>query len=249
MQFGRRIRRVMCLAAGLAMGVSAWATAQSPHSAEPVVLDKMVAVVNNRAILESDVEREVRLTILEPEGAGSEPRKDALERLISRILIQQQISEQEGQSTQPPEEDVQARVGELRKELPACVRAKCATDAGWAAFLKAHDLTEQQVENYLRLRMELLAFIEERFRQGIRISPEEIEDYYRNTLLPQYPGGETPPKLDSVRPRIEEILLQQQVNKLFGAWLENLRKQGDVEIFDPALEPAPVENSGGGGHA
>ena len=35
-------------------------------------------------------------------------------------------------------------------------------------------------------------------------------------------------------PRIEEILLEQQVNVMFGTWLDNLRKQGDVEVLDPA---------------
>jgi hypothetical protein len=85
--------------------------------------------------------------------------------------------------------------------------------------------------------MEMLAFIERRFRQGIRISQEETETYYRDSLLPQYAKGEKVPALNDVAPRIEEILLQQQVSAMFTAWLENLRKQGDVEILDPALEP------------
>jgi hypothetical protein len=96
----------------------------------------------------------------------------------------------------------------------------------------------------MRLRLEILRFIETRFRQGIRISQQEIEAYYRNTLLPQYKPGSKIPPLEAVSARIEEILLQQQVNALFSAWLENLRKQGDVEILDPALE-APVTDGGG----
>ena len=55
------------------------------------------------------------------------------------------------------------------------------------------------------------------------------------TLLPQYAAGEAIPPLDKVAPRIEEILLEQQVNVLFDDWLNNLRKQGDVEVLDPAL--------------
>jgi len=68
------------------------------------------------------------------------------------------------------------------------------------------------------------------------VSPEEIATYYRGTLLPQYTSGETIPPLEQVSPRIEEILLQQRVNALFDDWLSNLRKQGDVEVLDPALE-------------
>ncbi len=60
--------------------------------------------------------------------------------------------------------------------------------------------------------MEILSFIELRFQQGIRITPDEIETYYTGTLLPQYPAGEKPPPLQQVSSRIEEILLQQRVN-------------------------------------
>ena len=105
-------------------------------------------------------------------------------------------------------------------------------------FWREHGLTPERVEAYIRYRMEILRFIELRFRAGIRISQPEIETYYRDTLLPQYLPGEAVPPLDQVAPRIEEILLQQQVNVLFDQWLTNLRKQGDVEILDPALNSA-----------
>ena len=95
------------------------------------------------------------------------------------------------------------------------------------------------------MRLEVLSFIELRFRQGIRISPEEIEAYYKDTLLPQYPVGETPPPLQQVSSRIEEILLQQRVNALFDTWLENLRKQGQIEVLDPALETATANGNPG----
>jgi peptidyl-prolyl cis-trans isomerase SurA len=206
----------------------------------PVVLDSVVAVVNNQAILASDVNAEIRLSVLEPNGAGRGPEtpQEALRRLISRALIRQQIREEDLQSTQPTAKDVDTRLDLLRRELPACVRQNCTTDDGWKAFLASHDLTEKQVRTYLRNRLEVLRFIEMRFRQGISISPEEIETYYRDTLVPQYSPGEPIPPLDQVSSRIEEILLQQHVNTLFSGWLDNLRKQGEVEVLDPALEAA-----------
>jgi peptidyl-prolyl cis-trans isomerase SurA len=206
------------------------------------VLDRVVAVVNNQAILASDLDDEIRLSVLDPAdvGLGVLTRKRALEQLISRALIQQQIREEDAQAADPPKADVDARLAELRRELPICVRQNCATEAGWKAFLAAHDLAQERVEVYLRYRLQILRFIEQRFQQGIRISPEQIEAYYRGTLLPQYSPGESIPPLDQVTKRIEEILLQQQVNVLFDGWLGNLRKQGDVEVLDPALEtPEP----------
>jgi peptidyl-prolyl cis-trans isomerase SurA len=208
----------------------------------PIVLDRVVAVVNKHPILASDVDDEIRLSILDENQVGQAPltRERALEQLIGRTLIEQQIREGDAEAAEPKQPDVDARVSELRHELPACVRQNCATEAGWNQFLSVHGLTDRRVETYIRYRMEILSFIEQRFRSGIRISESEIEAYYNGTLLPQYVAGEQVPPLKEVAPRIEGILLEQQVNVLFDQWLENLRKQGDVEILDPALTPAPM---------
>lgn len=226
------------LALCLAVAARSPARAQTPAPAAPIVLDRVVAVVNNQAILASDVDDEIRVSVLDPAQAGLDmltPRL-ALEQLISRALIQQQIREEDLQATEPSQTEVDARLAEIRKEIPACVRQNCATDAGWSAFLLAHGLTAERVAVYMRYRIEILRFIEQRFRQGIRISQEEIEAYYREKLLPLYPPGEMTPPLEQVAPRIEEILLQRQVNALFDGWLTNLRKLGEVEVLDPALE-------------
>jgi hypothetical protein len=214
------------------------AKAQTAQPAGAVVLDRVVAVVNNHAILDSDLDDEIRLSALDPGRGGLAvlTRKTALEQLIGRALIQDQIRQEDAQAADPSQAEVDGRLAQIRKELPACVHENCASEAGWAAFLAAHGLTAERVQSYMRYRVEILRFIEQRFRQGIRISQQEIETYYRETLVPQYAKGEAIPALDQVSPRIEEILLQQKVNVLFDGWLTNLRKQGEVEVLDPALE-------------
>jgi len=231
---------------------------EQASSASPVVLDRAVAVVNKHVILASDLDDEMRLSVLDPnrQGQGALTRQQALEQLISRTLIEQQIREEDMPSIEPTQEEVDARLNEIRTELPVCVRQNCASDTGWKAYLAAHGLTAGRVEAYLRYRLEILRFIEQRFRQGIQISPQQIETYYHDTLLPQYAPGETIPPLNQVAPRVEEILLQQQVNALFDNWLTHLRQQGDVEVLDPELarklapeltpQPAPASASPAG---
>jgi hypothetical protein len=171
-------------------------------------------------------------------------RQRALEQLISRALVQQQIRQEDTEAAEPPPDEVAARLSEIRKQLPACVHMNCASEAGWKAFLSANGLSQDRVERYLRFRLEILRFIEVRFRQGIRIAPEEIEVYYRETLVPQYAAGEHVPALKDVAPRIEEILLQKQVNVLFDEWLKSLHRQGEVEVLDPALETPETQSPG-----
>jgi hypothetical protein len=240
----------VCLATLGAISGLAQNSSQPPPPANIVVLDRVVAVVNNQAILASDVDDEVRLSVLDPAraGLGVLTRPHALEQLISRALIQQQVREEDSLAMEPSQDEVDARLAEIRKQVPACVHLNCASEAGWKAFLAARGLTSERVQTYLRRRIQILRFIEERFRQGIRITPEEIETYYRETLLPQYTPGEAIPPLAEVSPRIQEILLQRQVNVLFGDWLKNLRKQGDVEVLDPSLEvPETPGRAGKGG--
>ena len=234
--------RHMFLLASLAAAATLYGQLPTPEPS--VVLDRAVAVVNKHVILASDLDDEIRISILDPNTVPRVEitRQQALEQLISRALIEQQIRQQDIEAIEPSPEEVNARLHEIRAELPICVRQNCASDAGWKAFLAAHGLTAERVEAYLRYRLEILRFIEQRFRQGIQISPQQIETYYHDTLLPQYAPGETVPPLDQVAPRIQEILLQQQVSELFDNWLTDLRRQGDVEVLDPELaaQPAPA---------
>jgi len=220
-------------------------TSERDVNSNTIVIDRVIALVNRQVILQSDLEDEKQLSVLDPTNAANtqDTEQQALDRLISRTLIQQQIQLESIPAAEPTPAEIAARLKEIRTDLPACVRADCASDAGWNAFLAHHELSPARVEKYLRNRLEILSFIELRFRQGIRITPEEIETYYRETLLPQYPSGQTAPPLQQVSSRIEEILLQQRVNALFDTWLSNLRSQGQIQVLDPALEKpsAPTE--------
>lgn len=232
-----KIRCVLPLASALSLAIAGPIVAAGQNGS-PAVLDRVVAVVNNHPILASDIADELRFSVLDPESTNGNtltPRR-ALQQLISRALIQQQIRQEDANTMRPSDDEVRARILEIRRDLPVCVRFNCASDAGWSAFLTTNALTPSQVEHYVRLRMEILRFIETRFRQGIRISEQDTETYYNDKLLPHYSSPSQAPPLKEVAPRIEEILLQQQVNALFSAWLENLHAQGDVEVLDPSLE-------------
>jgi hypothetical protein len=212
---------------------------EKPKSAavQGEALDYMVAIVNQDVILESDVEEEMRFRAFEPYHAQTEetPRAEALERLINRTLI----LEQELLQPQTPiaEPEVQAQIQELRRTIPACAEYKCETEAGWQRFLTEHDFTPEELEARWRERMEVLGFIELRFRSGIRITPEQIAEFYKKTLLPEYAEQKaTAPPLEQVSARIEEVLLQRQVTALLDEWLKSLRAQGSVRMLTPGEE-------------
>lgn len=208
-------------------------TAAGPQG---MVLDSVLAVVNHQVILASDLELELRMMRLLPARDSAAPEvTEALDQLTTRALIEQQILLEDPHGLEVDPAQLNASLAELRQTLPACRKHDCATSAGWSAYLATLGLTPGQVERYWIRRMAVLAFIERRFRSGIRIAPEEIEKYYRQTLLPQYPSPASAPPLDQVSSRIQDLLLEQQVNALLDDWLKNLQTQGEVEILDPAL--------------
>lgn len=247
------MRRGLALAAMLAAlaGTSSYApkaVAQSALSTNDaghfVELDHVVAVINGVVLLESDVEEEVHFAVLEPfrPNAGKDTRQDALHRLISRSLIVQQMRQQRQFNVKISDADVQKSLKDLRSHLPECAKYKCKTDEGWKAFLAANDLTEQEVVDHWRQRLAILRFIDLWFRTGIRISHESIAEYYQKSVVPVFENQhQTAPPLKDISSRIQEVLLEQQVNGLLQDWLKSLRAEGSVRIVDPAY--ATAENA------
>jgi parvulin-like peptidyl-prolyl isomerase len=198
-----------------------------------VVLDRLVAVVNGDVILESDVAEERRFEEVQPYRAASAFTRDRIiERLIDRALILQQAALQPEDGVS--DKDVDAQLATLRKDIPACKQFNCEADDGWRRYLGDHGFTEEEFRARWKLRMQLLKFIEARFSNGIKISDAEIKAYYEKTMLPEYAKRNvTPPKLETIQKRIEEVLLQQEVGALLQDWLKSLRAQGSVRIITP----------------
>jgi peptidyl-prolyl cis-trans isomerase SurA len=204
---------------------------------KPVVLDRVVAIINGDVLLESDVQEELHFAILEPVGvpSGTDSLRRAARRLINRTLILQQMKIQQQPGVTVSDSEAEKDLAEARRHLPRCKPYDCATDAGWKEFLAANDLNEQDVLDHWKQRMQILRFIDIRFRTGIRISKQEIADYYQKSIVPAYAHDKSkPPTVEALTPRIQEVLLQQHVNGLLQDWLKSLRDEGSVQILDPA---------------
>lgn len=202
-----------------------------------VELDRVVAVVNGDLVLESDVEEERRMVAFQPlrDPGGVFSRAEAINRLIDRTLILQQAKIQ--QEDEVTNQEVEVQLAALRTEIPACKRYECQTDAGWHRFVADHGFTMEELMNRWRERMEVLRFIEVRFRMGIHISEADVQQYYEKVMLPEYAKEKVaPPPLETLSPRIQEVLLQEQVSALLDDWLKSLRAQGSVRILQPGEE-------------
>jgi hypothetical protein len=253
-RYGRAIDAGLAAALALAMLTAPADARQMVHGPAPVVapvqlnappaanaggqvtLDRVVAIVNGDLILESDVDAEERFAEFQP---FSEPKPASREELIDRLIDRAVILQQMALQPQPPIPDVRVdgELATLRKSIPKCAAYHCEMEAGWEKFVADQGFTIDEVSERWRQRMQVLEFIEDRFRMGIRIEQADIDDYYKNTMIPAYEKEKaTPPAEATIADRIQEILLQERVNKLLDDWLTALRAQGSVRIMKPGEE-------------
>jgi peptidyl-prolyl cis-trans isomerase SurA len=196
------------------------------------VVDRMVAVVNKRVILDSELDQAARVEFLlqgKPiERMTAADRVAILEHLIDRALLDQQIVN--GSMLDPAPEELAAKIREVRASMPGA-----ASDERWNVILTAYGLTQRDVEEQLTSQSRILRFIDLRFRGLVRVDKEAIAAYYQGHFLPEIRKRNVPePKLSEVSDKIEQILVEQRIGELLNRWLETLRAQAHIERMLPA---------------
>ena len=188
------------------------------------VIDRVVTNVNGHVVLQSDWEQEVAFEAFsnarDPDSFTSAERNAALNRLIDRELLREQL-----RPSQPaPSEQVAARVGEVRKLHP-----DCTTDDGWRAKLQRYGLTQSALEKRLAEQIQLMKLVEDRLRPSIQIDQQAVETYYHDQLLPDMKrAGSVATPLTEVFGRIKDLLAERKMNELLSGWLASLRSGSHI---------------------
>jgi hypothetical protein len=191
------------------------------------VLDAMVATVNTRVILQSDWDDEVRFECFMAgrnlADVSFSDRKSALDRVIDQEILREQMHMTD---LQP------ARAEEIKKQIDGLKSDQLREHPGesWAAALSRYHLTEKQVEDRVASELEQFQFIDARFRPSIQVSETEIEQYYREKVVPKLPAS-GPLSLAAAAPQIREVLVQEKMNQLLNSWLKTLRSQTQIRIL------------------
>jgi len=192
------------------------------------VIDRIVATVNRHAILESELDEAVRFECLmngrQLKDVTSGARMQSLERLIDQALIEEQM--RASSFVPAAAEEIDSRVRDLRQTVPAW-----KTGVGWSSALVAYGLSEEDVKERVAVQVNLLHYLDLRFRPEIHIERRAMENYYRQQLLPEMRAAGWPDTpFEQVAPKIEQLLIEQRLNELQDQWARALRLQGDVRV-------------------
>jgi peptidyl-prolyl cis-trans isomerase SurA len=195
--------------------------------AQAEIVDRTIAVVNEHLVTWSDLDEQMRFEALENERAlkdlGEADRHTAFEHLVEYRILRDQM---QGLPTATAAE-VDARISDLRGEWHMA-----KDDAEWAATLKSYGLSAEELQELVMNQIEILRFMESRVRPLVRVSRREVEDYYTSTLAPQVMAqGQRAETVESMTPKIRELLVEQKMNIEMEKWLENLRAQSRVQIL------------------
>jgi hypothetical protein len=197
--------QIVCIFALLASGF--WLPASSTAQGE--IIDRIVAVVENRIITLSDVRQERRVQEALGEN-GNKDDKDILEELIEAHLIEDQIAQFPGIEVSPGEVDTELnKIRDLRGASPEAVREG------------------------IRRRVRTARYLDVRFRQFVRASDEEVQRYYEEIFLPeaQKRGLQPIPALHEVSDLVRANVIEEKVKDDVENWLETIRRRSNLEIF------------------
>lgn len=192
--------------------------------AQPQLVDQVVAIVNGEPITLSEA-REV--SALAPASASPPTLREAVERLIAARLMEREARRY---PTEPPSaEEAEATFRALRERFEDL-------DDYRATLLRLGIR-----EDYLRRRIErelvVDRYLDRRFGPLVQVNQREVEQYYREVLLPDLPAGAQPP-LEQVEESIRRILAERDLNRRIAAWVEELEAAAEI-----VRRPLPARDS------
>lgn len=152
-----------------------------PEAAEPqgMVLDRVVASVNDEAVTLSEVQEEgqpvIRKIFQDFVGGERERRvEEAQQRLLNELIDRRllyQVAKREG--TLPSTAEVQGAIEELKRNN------NVPDEAQFRALLKAEGLTVEQVRRTVGERLAIGRWLSRQIRSSIILNEEEIAKYYQ----------------------------------------------------------------------
>jgi hypothetical protein len=211
------------------------AAAIAPLTPQSQVIDRIVATVNGRVILQSDWDEalcyEALLSNRTLAGFTDDDRRAALDRLIDLELLREQMRSAEFRHAS--EAEVTAQISDARKLYPQAV-----SDDAWRSLLASYQLTEKDLYAHVQQQIDVMRLVDARLRPAVQIDSKSIEAYYRDQFVPKLKqAGASQVPLDEVSARIREMLTQEKVSEMLVSWLQTLRSEGEVHV--PGADSSP----------
>jgi hypothetical protein len=196
-----------------------------------VVIDRIAIIVDKHAIKSSDIDRDLRVTEFlnhEPLNLGVDLKRKSAERLIEQTVIREEM--EKGGYSQSNASEVDGMIKQILSERFGGSPARLTQE------LARYGLTEQQLRIQLQWQLDVLKFIDQRFRPGVLVTDEEMKDYYNQhkaELERKFPQAKM---YDAMEPKIRSTLEGERLNQNFDQWLSEARKRDRIVYREEAFQ-------------
>ena len=196
------------------------------------IIDRIAVTLDSQVITESEVLLEIRLTAFQngaPLDFKPEAKREAAGRLIEQKLIRKEI--EVGRYIQPNPADVEPMLKQMEAQ-------RFHGPEEFRRALEKYDVRTEDLKAHLLWQLTLLRFIDVRFRPGIQITDQDIQQYFKQKLpeLEKQAGPEKRIRLDDLRDKIQEALTDERVDQQLNDWLAETRKHMRIEFHPEAFQ-------------
>ena len=200
---------------------------------EKEAVDRLLAVVDDDPILESQLDQIIGIGLVEPQEGEDDTR---FRRRILDGLIEEKLRFHEvdrfGFAEVP--------VDQVEEQFEA-VRGRFPDAESFQARLEELSLNEQGLRQLLARQVMVLIYVEERLGARVFVGLEEIQEYYDSELVPRLEANNEPvPPIREVREPIRQVLKEELLNEEIERWTDELRRDADVvDYFDREQRELP----------
>jgi parvulin-like peptidyl-prolyl isomerase len=182
------------------------------------VVDGIAARVETDIILLSEVHALARYQMFI--DGKAETDGVILDRLIDQWMVRNEAKA--ALFPQPSEEEMKRSLERLKRSF--------SSPEEYEQRRKQSGLTAEDVERMLRSQLYLGNYLDSRFRASIQIEEKEIEEFYKEHVVPRAESrGQSPPTLDAARGFIQDVLVRRAIDVQADRWLKESRGRLHVE--------------------
>lgn len=202
---------------------------------DPKLRDRVLAVVDEEPILQSDLDRVIALGLAQRRANEDETvfRRRVLDQLIEERLRFHEMDRFGFE--QVPVEEIEAQVTEIRKSFP--------DDAAFQKALREQQMSLKDLRQLVARQLMVMTYVDEQLGPRVFVSLDDINNYYRTTFTSEMQRrGQTVPPVEDVRDDIRRVLREQRLNDAIEKWTEELRREADIQVYfdQPAGKLPPV---------
>ncbi|WP_099364189.1 SurA N-terminal domain-containing protein [Fredinandcohnia onubensis] len=200
---------------------------QKKLEAQQIDEKKTVAIVNDTKILGSDyngilssIQGQMQQMGQDPTSkeAAEQVKKQTIDSLVGQTLL---LQEADKKSYKVSEADIKKRLDEVKKQFK--------TEKEFESALKKSGMDMKTLETQIADGLKLNQYVEKEIPTG-KITDEEIQKTYNQYAEQGKTTGQEIPKLEEVKPQIEQSLQQQKQQEKLAQHVEELKKNAKIDI-------------------